>query len=181
MSTTTSNPFPQMPNLSMAQRNLLMAALASNKRSKQNGNAAAPADQANEYFPPFPQTIAPTKVQQNNFDGVNPAIFDISQEQYPTSGYDSTFDDSLLSQFDNTGSLDFGTIGNDDLQSPDSYDNESHEKRKSPDEDDDDEDEESSHKKQEGDDKIAKKPGRKLITAEPTTVSSLQERPQLAY
>lgn len=160
-----------MPNLSMAQRNLLMAALASNKRSKQNGTVPAPAGQAPEYFPPYQQTIAPSKVQRNNFDGVNPAIFDISQEKYPASEYDSTFDDSLLSQFDNSGNGNFGTIGNDGLQSPDSFENESHEKRKSPDEDDDDEDEESSHKKQEGDDKVAKKPGRKLITAEPTTVS----------
>lgn len=53
----------------------------------------------------------------------------------------------------------------------DSPEGESNEKRKSPDEDGD-EDEEGGGKRREGDDKQAKKPGRKPLTSEPTTVRS---------
>lgn len=45
------------------------------------------------------------------------------------------------------------------------------EKRKSPDDDEDEDDDEDTGKRREGEEKIAKKPGRKLITTEPTTVS----------
>jgi AP-1-like factor len=158
--------FAQIPSLSTAQRNLLQQALASNKRSRQNGPAATPAELVNNYFPTFPQAPAPAKAHDLIFDNVNPAIFDVSQDSFPTSGYDSTFDDSLLSTYnDNSGLFDFGSAATSPQQT------EEHDKRKSPDEEDDEEDDESDHKRQEGDDKVAKKPGRKLITAEPTTVS----------
>lgn len=151
---------PQIPNLSTAQRNLLLAALSSNKRSKSNSTAAVPqAQQVSDYFPQF---SAPQKTQQSSYDGINPAIFDQNQGSI---GYDSTFDDSLLSLDDNSN-IDFGLA----QHGSNTLDVDAHEKRKSPDDDEEDDEDDYDHKKQEGDDKAAKKPGRKLITAEPTTV-----------
>ena len=100
---------------------------------------------------------------------MNPAIFDINQQSFPAAGYDSTFDDSLLSSYSETGALDFGSAGS--AFGVQNIAEHEHEKRKSPDEEEEDEDDESQNKRQEGDDKVAKKPGRKLIVAEPTTVS----------
>jgi len=57
----------------------------------------------------------------------------------------------------------------------DSPEGDSSEKRKSPDEDDDEE-EEGGGKRREGDDKQAKKPGRKPLTSEPTTKRKAQNR-----
>jgi len=150
MSTTS-----QYPSLSTPQRNLLAAALASNKRNKANPTAP----QVPDYFPQF---TAPQKIQQTSYDSVNPAIFDLNQSNI---GYDSTFDDSLLS-LDGHNPVDFGLL----QPSPNALDIDAHEKRKSPDDDEEDDEDDYDHKKQEGDDKVAKKPGRKLITAEPTTV-----------
>jgi len=116
----------------------------------------------NNYTPNKTSQISPV-------DAVNPAIFDLGQESYPAAGYDSTFDDSLLSSYGETGTFNFGSAGSAfEVQS--NAENE-HEKRKSPDDEEDDDDDDEAHKRQEGDDKVAKKPGRKLIVAEPTTVS----------
>jgi AP-1-like factor len=162
----TGDSYTQIPSLSTAQRNLLQEALVSNKRSRQNGPVAAPSELVNTYFPPYTRPQAQSKAQALNFDSVNPAIFDVSQEHFPTSGYDTTFDESLLSTYNDTsGMFAFGSTATSPQQT------EEHDKRKSPDEEDDEEEDESDHKRQEGDDKVAKKPGRKLITAEPTTVS----------
>jgi len=112
----------------------------------------------------------PTKTSQiSNVDAVNPAIFDLNQNTFSAASYDSTFDDSLLSSYGETGTVNFGSAGSAfDLQN--NAENE-HEKRKSPDDEEEDDDDDEAHKRQEGDDKVAKKPGRKLIVAEPTTVS----------
>lgn len=61
----------------------------------------------------------------------------------------------------------------------DSPEGDSSEKRKSPDEDDDEE-EEGGGKRREGDDKQAKKPGRKPLTSEPTTVRLSGRNPKTA-
>ena len=153
MSTTS-----ELPNLSTAQRNLLLAALASNKRSKTSSFASQ--EKASDYFPQF---AAPQKLQQSSYDSVDPAIFDLNNSNI---GYDSTFDDSILS-FDDNSNIDLGLV----LQGPNAFDNEAHDKRKSPNDEEEDDEDDYDNKRQEGDDKAAKKPGRKLITAEPTTVS----------
>lgn len=57
-----------------------------------------------------------------------------------------------------------------DLPGTDVVDGELHEKRKAS-SDNNDTTEESANKKREGEEKTAKKPGRKPLTAEPTTVS----------
>lgn len=69
-------------------------------------------------------------------------------------------------EWDNNGDL-FGDLPN--LPTDDGT--EHHDKRKKS-TDDDDDDEEGSGKRRESDDKAARKPGRKPITGEPTTVSS---------
>lgn len=149
----------QLPNLSIAQRNLLLAALSSNKRNK-SSSAGSEQQQVTDYFPSF---SAGQKTQQSpGVTSVNPAIFDINQSAV---GYDSTFDDSLLS-LDDSNNFDLGLV----KPGPNAYDIDVHEKRKSPNDEDDDDEDDYDHKKQEGDDKSTKKPGRKLITAEPTSV-----------
>jgi len=152
MSTTS-----QLPSLSAPQRDLLLAALASNKRSRTNPTTSQA--QVPGYFSQF---TAPQKLQQNPYDSVNPAIFDLNQG---TNGYDPSFDDSLLSLDDNSH-IDFGLV----QPNSNAFEVDAHEKRKSPDDEEEDDEDDYDHKKQEGDDKVAKKPGRKLITAEPTTV-----------
>jgi len=163
----SSTLYSQLPNLSTPQRNLLLAALASNKRGRANGTSGLAAGSGNIYTPG-------KTAQISSVDAVNPAIFDLNQHSFPAASYDSTFDDSLLSSYSETGALDFGSAGNAfGVQNNTEHE---HEKRKSPDEEEEDEDDEAHHKRQEGDDKVAKKPGRKLIVAEPTTVSGAHRR-----
>jgi len=159
----SSSLYAQLPNLSTGQRNLLLAALASNKRGRVNGNTGLASGTGDIYTPNKTAQVSPV-------DAVNPAIYDLTQESFPAAGYDSTFDDSLLSSYGEAGAFDFGSAGS-AFAVQNNAENE-HEKRKSPDdEEEDDEDDDTHNKRQEGDDKVAKKPGRKLIVAEPTTVS----------
>ncbi|TKA65057.1 hypothetical protein B0A49_09608 [Cryomyces minteri] len=65
-----------------------------------------------------------------------------------------------------------GSLPNDSNQND--YDGEVHDKSKSPEDDEDDED--GGGKRREGDDKMAKKPGRKPLTSEPTTRRKAQNR-----
>ena len=158
----SSTLYSQLPNLSTGQRNLLLAALSSNKRGRANGTTGLASGAGTIYTPTKTAQISP-------IDAVNPAIFDINQQSFPAASYDSTLDDSLLSSYSETGALDFGSAGSAfEVQNNAEHE---HEKRKSPDEEEEDEDDETQNKRQEGDDKVAKKPGRKLIVAEPTTVS----------
>ena len=100
-------------------------------------------------------------------------MFTSPVQETPGSGQLGNFDESPFLDYDdgnydwdNSGDLLFG-----DLPGAESYgDGEHHDKRKAS-LDDEDEEEEPS-KRREGDDKTAKKPGRKPMTGEPTTVCS---------
>jgi AP-1-like factor len=156
--------------LDATQQDLLLAALASNNQNP------------NDLFSDI-----------NGLDGKQ--SFSNDQFQYPVNNLDPT---TFFSPQQSTPANAFGTVGID--ESPfidyldgdnsfdfeganngarmigslpgDSPDTESNEKRKSPDEDGDEADEEGGGKRREGDDKQAKKPGRKPLTSEPTTVRS---------
>lgn len=101
-------------------------------------------------------------------------VYRSPDEEEPHSGLD--FVTSPLVDFDledgnfdwdNSGDL-FGDLPN--LATDDGT--EHHDKRKKSTDDDDEEEEEGSGKRREGDERAARKPGRKPITGEPTTVRS---------
>jgi len=100
------------------------------------------------------------------------------EEDFESSRFDSTtFDEGPFFDFtDGDASFDTGVLQNADGNGYDyqnvsptrDFDNEAGEKRVHEDDGDDDE---IDPKRREGDDKISKKPGRKPLTSEPTTVS----------
>jgi AP-1-like transcription factor len=160
--------------LSPNQQDLLVAALASNKPASQRravGNSInsktsesgtdpdmsarqdAYSNSADGYFGPLPQESS-SHAPPLPTDGI------------PYLGFDLDADGDDLYDFDELGQL-AGDLPGDDSQLDA---NELHEKRKSiGDKDDDDED--GGGKRRESDTGPGKKPGRKPLTAEPTTVS----------
>lgn len=102
-------------------------------------------------------------------------LFDSNTQSEPSSGHlDFNPDESPYLDFDIDGdgdgdgddSYDFDSNGQMIGEMPES--GELHDKRKSMDDNDDDE---GGGKRREGEDKSGKKPGRKPLTSEPTTVS----------
>lgn len=109
-----------------------------------------------------------------------PSSFTESPLQAPGSGTLNGFDESPFIdydyEFDADGSFDYDF--NNDSQgqmigklpgSSSDGEADNHDKRSHP--DDDDDDEEGGGKRREGDEKSSKKPGRKPLTSEPTSVS----------
>lgn len=172
-----STTMPQLPSLSSEQQSLLLAALESNKRNR-DAQAASGKPKAVKKTTTSPRGTLKQQVSQTS-QNESP-----SYETPDSSRSGShTFGDGLLGDFFDTSptfDADFPATNDDYFDDYTSFaqdDNggvtegiDAGEKRKSPD-DDDSSDEAESGKRQEGDDKIAKKPGRKLITTEPTTVS----------
>lgn len=176
MAGSTRNDFqnPGQFYLDPNQQDLLLAALASNNQNANDIFAAGldpktnigslnglpdgqlynfPADQIDQSFFTSPQQSTPASAF-GNIGGV---------EESPFDGYldgDTNFD------FDNGDNSDL-MIGALPGDSP-SKDTESTEKRKTP--GDDADEQEGGGKRREGEDKQAKKPGRKPLTSEPTTV-----------
>ncbi|KAI9759566.1 MAG: hypothetical protein M4579_002232 [Chaenotheca gracillima] len=172
-------------NLSPTQRELLLAALSSNK-SNNAGTA------------PHSQPFANTRPQLNNresssesydndmpgrtdlsYDG-SPALNDASEsfdnlplDESPFIGYDFDleFEDGFNGENDPANGLDGEMIGTLPGQSPDG-EGDLHEKRKSI----DGSEEDGGGKRREGDDKVARKPGRKPLTSEPTSKRKAQNR-----
>lgn len=145
--------------LSPQQRDLLVAALSSNQPTIQRAN--------------MPSATTDTKAAQTPASTSGPSIpgsghLDYSDESpfldYPLDGEG---DDSF--NFDEEGRM-FDDLPDDDGADTlaDAYEH-LHDKRKSIDGADDDDT--GGGKRREGDDKTAKKPGRKPLTSEPTTVS----------
>lgn len=151
------------------QQDLLMAALASNNQNP------------NDIFATGLDAKQSINGQQFNFpvDNIDQSFFTSPQQSTPASAFnniggieESPFGDYL----DGDANFDFDNADNGDLMigalpgdSP-SKDGEVSEKRKSP--GDDAEDPDGGGKRREGEDKQAKKPGRKPLTSEPTTVRS---------
>lgn len=167
----TTNDFPGGAPfyLDPTQQDLLLAALASNnpnshdlfstslendsKHPTANSQFRYPVDHVDPTFFTSPQQSTPA----NTFNSMN-------MEESPFIDYgdgDTTFDYDNADDDLMIGALPGG--------SPNKHGDDSNEKRKSPDEDADDDDE-GGGKRREGEDKQAKKPGRKPLTSEPTTV-----------
>lgn len=157
--------------LTPVQEGLLRTALASN-----NPNTSSPPNLHSSISGSTRSNSDPKQLQNTNGYMANgPNMFTSPVQETPGSGQLGSFDESPYLDnelddgnfdWDNSGDLLFG-----DLPGTESYgDGEQHDKRKAS--LDDDEEEEGTSKRREGDDKSAKKPGRKPMTGEPTTVWS---------
>jgi AP-1-like factor len=159
--------------LDATQQDLLLAALASNNQNP------------NDLFSDMSgldgkQSFANDQFQYpvNNLD---PATFFSPQQSTPANAFGMGVDESpFIDYLDGDTTLDFDGANNGARMigslPGDSPEGESNEKRKSPDEDGEEDDEEGGGKRREGDDKQAKKPGRKPLTSEPTTKRKAQNR-----
>jgi AP-1-like factor len=151
--------------LDATQQDLLLAALASNN---QNPNDIFSAGVSHNRAASNSQFQYPT-------DSVDPTFFTSPQQNTPANAFGSVgMEESPFVDYLDGDNFDFDNA-DDDLMigalpggSPGKNGEESSEKRKSP--GDDDDDEEGGGKRREGEDKQAKKPGRKPLTSEPTTV-----------
>lgn len=157
MSTTTR----QSPNfiLSPHQQNLLFAALNSNKGSTVDNNFVDPVTMAPMSFTESPQQQAPGSGTLNGFED-SPFMDNYDYEFDPEGSFDYSYDNNSQGQM--IGKLP-GTSSDGE--------GESHEKRSHSLDDDDDNEEDGGGKRREGEDKGSKKPGRKPLTSEPTSVS----------
>ena len=102
-------------------------------------------------------------------------MFTSPLQETPGSGQLGSFEESPFLDYElDDGNFDWDNSGDQlfgDLPGTESYgDGEHHDKRKAS--TDDEDEEEGTSKRREGDDKTAKKPGRKPMTGEPTSVCS---------
>lgn len=157
MDTTTVKPDTTNPNftLSARQEQLLFAALNSNRASNIDTS--------------FPQSaMAPGSFTESPLQA--PGSGTLGFEESPFIDYDYEFDAEGSYDYDFANDSQAQMIGNLPGTSSDG-DADTHDKRSHP-EDDGDEDE-GGGKRREGDEKSSKKPGRKPLTSEPTSVSSI--------
>ena len=158
------------PNLALSpdQEELLRKALSSNTnksspQASRNGTSGATRSSSDRNKP----------LQTADYMANASDMFTSPVQETPGSGHLSNFDDSPFLDFDlDDGNFDWDNSGDQlfgDLPGTESYvDGEHHDKRKASIEDEDEE--EGTSKRREADDKTAKKPGRKPMTGEPTTV-----------
>lgn len=169
-------PFYLDPN----QQDLLLAALASNNQDPNNLFSSVDAKQSMNGS----QFHYPVGLDNS----LNASFFASPQQGTPAGAFsnvgieESPFVDPL--DFDN--SFDFDNADNNDLMigalpgdSPENDGEDGAEKRKSP--EDDVEEPEGGGKRRDTDDKQAKKPGRKPLTSEPTTVGCLSTTATTLY
>lgn len=165
--------------LSPDQQELLRTALSSNSSGARGLYQAYPGLATNAAKPSAPRSNSDRSTQLTGTVVINHEIYESPIEQGPGSGPLGSigFDDSPFLDYDlDDGNFEWdnsgdqmignlpGTSGNDE-------DGELHEKRKGHGEDHDDEDG-GGGKRREGEERTAKKPGRKPLTSEPTSVSS---------
>ena len=180
MAGTTRNDFqnPGQFYLDPNQQDLLLAALASNN---QNANDIFAAGLDKPTLNGLPNGLP--EAQHYNFpvDQIDQGFFASPQQSTPASAFGNIGGGIEESPFDNyldgETNFDFDNADNGDLMIgalPGDGSNkeiESNEKRKTP--GDDADEQEGGGKRREGEDKQAKKPGRKPLTSEPTTVRLL--------
>lgn len=155
---STRNPLGADFTLTPQQQSLLFAALNSNRQP--NGS---PINGAMNLSPVSYNNNSP---QQNGFQESPIIDYDYEFSNGDTS-YDFSFADD--SQVKMIGDLpDSNRSGSGSGSDKAGSDNNDNEKRSHPDDDDEDE---SNAKRQETGEKVAKKPGRKPLTTEPTSVS----------
>lgn len=149
--------------LTPQQQNLLFTALNANKQQQSNMKTGI--------------SLSPTSFKQNPLQSLDSAGF---QESPFLDNYDYDFDDSGFDFSFANGTDQANMIG--DVpdramsQKSDSTETESPEKRSHPDDEDDDASPGNESKRHEGSDKVPKKPGRKPLTSEPTSVRSIYAR-----
>lgn len=141
--------------LSPNQRNLLVAALASNKSNEITDTVRGDQDRRSMSEHRASTTSAPNS-SRIDFDE-SPYI------DYPLDGEEDSFN------FDEEGQM-FGDLPEDSPENSTADPDHLHDKRKSL--STQDQDDEGGGKRREGSDKQAKKPGRKPLTSEPTSVSN---------
>ena len=166
--------------LSPKEQDLLLTALNSNKPAMANSGRSST---LNSMRPS--NNVAAKSGQQyqqrsqsatfGNFDSYTspmqqtPASATMSND-FNDSPYLESYDlDDANFDWDNSGLDMIGSLPNGDYTGEEGA--EQHEKRKSPEDDPDEDEEEGGGKRREGDDKSSKKPGRKPMTSEPTSVS----------
>lgn len=154
--TSTSNPLQDFV-LTPQQQNLLFAALNSNK--------AVANPPINNVLNMSPSTLNESPLPTNDTSGIqeSPLLdYDFSFDG-AEPGFDFTFDDG--SQPRMIGDL--PGDGDDSREDSASADNENSDKRSHP---DDDDEEPGANKRRESTEKVPKKPGRKPLTSEPSSV-----------
>lgn len=162
--------------LTPEQRHLLLSALSSNKPSpsleKNSSNKGSILRNPAEHIP---------EPSADAMDAsIHPAAFGLADDENPFLDFkvdgDFDFQDNLNDVPDFLESI-TGDGNSDESETPEAS-SELREKRKEmEDEDSDDDVEESGKKLKESDDKASRKPGRKLVTAQPTTVSNIFSLP----
>jgi AP-1-like factor len=157
--------------LDATQQDLLLAALASNNQNP-NDLFSAGFDNGSSNK----QSMSNSQFQYP-LDSLDPAYFTSPQQQAPANNFNNSMDESpFVDYLDGDNSFDFDNADGDMIGSlPGDTPGDSSEKRKSPGDGDDDDDE-GGGKRREGEDKQAKKPGRKPLTSEPTTKRKAQNR-----
>ena len=163
--------------LSPDQEDLLHKALSSNNTNKTSPQVSRNGTSSATRLSNDPQTLQHTTDYMAN----GPNMFTSPVQETPGSGQLSNFDESPFLDFDlDDGNFDWDNSGDQlfgDLPGAEPYvDGEHHDKRKASIEDEDGE--EGASKRREGDDKTAKKPGRKPLVGEPTTVWSIRRSDQ---
>lgn len=167
----------QWPVLAPDQQKLLLAALRSNSKGSERSFKALTAAANSQNSALSSHTLAGGVIDPSMLDNSGP-----TSAHFPTHAFaDGEFAEAL--GHDNDTSFDFLNENLDPPFEPSNEDGsgespETGEKRKSPDDDDDD-DEQGDAKRQDGDEKSAKKPGRKPLTSEPLTVGASRNRPDL--
>lgn len=162
--------------LSPQQQDLLMAALASNNRSNvgNNGQSGLRTPSKSKSNSTSHMDQSPPLSHSQNFDFTSSNYLESPIQDIPGSGtLGAGSDESPFLEFDPDGDFDFSGQLIGDL--PDFADqgdeNEFREKRKSIDGDSDEMENGKKRRESDGDrDKSAKKPGRKPLTSEPTSV-----------
>lgn len=155
--------------LTPQQQNLLFRALTSNQQGNNSSNST------NSQLSLSPETLSKSPVQsQNTPNGVTHGLqespyLDYDYDLGPDSGFD--FDFTNDGQAKMIGDLPGTSPMKDDDSKASSPENDSPDKRSHPDDDEEDDMEDGGGKRREGEGKVPKKPGRKPLTNEPSSVS----------
>ncbi|KAK3941641.1 transcription factor PAP1-domain-containing protein [Diplogelasinospora grovesii] len=174
MTSTARNPLDGFV-LTPQQQNLLFAALNSNKTS----SSTTPSSNALANFSPSTFNGSPTQGTDGGVNGLQDSPY-LNDYDYDFGGPDSSFDfafdegnpnqPKMIGDLPGTGvaSSAASKSGESTTDNGDSPDKRSHP--------DDDDESELSPKRREGEDKVAKKPGRKPLTTEPSSKRKAQNR-----
>jgi len=148
--------------LSPQQEQLLFAALNSNNKPSTINTATS---KPSTSFPMAPGSLTESPLQAPGSGTLG------GFEESPYIDYDYEFDADGSFDYDFSNNSQGQMIGKLPGASSDG-DADTHDKRSHP--DDNEDDEEGGGKRREGDEKTSKKPGRKPLTSEPTSVSTLE-------